>query len=154
MGDVRRIACLANSRKLAGRCVAGKEWAAGATGAWIRPVSAREFEEVSEYERQYEDGSDPRVLDIMNVPLISAKPKSYQPENWLLDPNFYWEKQGRLAWSDMASLADAPPLLWKNASSSGNGSNDRVLESEAAALGSSLNLIHVTDLKLHVFALA
>jgi hypothetical protein len=152
MADVKRIVCLANSRKLAGRCVAGKEWAGDRAGVWIRPVSAREFEEVSEYERQYEDGSDPRVLDIMNVPLISAKPKSYQPENWLLDPNLYWEKQGRLAWSDVASLADAPAILWKNASNSTNGYHDRVLEIEAAQFGSSLYLIRVTDLKLKVFA--
>ena len=83
MQDVKRIVCLANSRKLHGRCLAGREWIDGHPGRWIRPVSAREHQEVSEYERQYEDGSDPRVLDIMDVPLLepSPGPARYQSEN-------------------------------------------------------------------------
>lgn len=60
----KRIVCLANSRKLQGRCIAGRELVGGKPAAWIRPVSDREHEEVSECERQYQDGSDPRVLDM------------------------------------------------------------------------------------------
>ncbi len=86
MATVKRIVCLANSRKLNGRCVAGVELSGGERVGWIRPVSAREHGEVSEYERQYEDGSDPRVLDIMDVPLLETLPKGCQQENWLLDP--------------------------------------------------------------------
>jgi len=48
MATVKRIVCLANSRKLQGRCIAGREIVQGKPGAWIRPVSAREHEEVSE----------------------------------------------------------------------------------------------------------
>ena len=63
----------------------------GQHAEWIRPVSDRENEEVSEYERQYKDGSDPHVLDIINVPLLEPKlkPESPQRENWLLDPESY-----------------------------------------------------------------
>jgi len=81
VATVKRIVCLANSRKLNGRCIAGKELLGGRSVGWIRPVSAREHEEVSEYERQYEDGSDPQVLDIIDVSLLDPRPKSYQQEN-------------------------------------------------------------------------
>ena len=92
----KRIVCLANSRKLSGRCVAGKEIG---TNCWIRPVSDRENGEVSEYERQYEDGTDPLVLDIIDVPLLNAQPKDFQQENWLLDPDQYWRRVRRVRWS-------------------------------------------------------
>ena len=52
----KRIVCLANSSKLNGRCIAGKEIIEdGRVGDWIRPVSVREKQEVSEWERQYKD---------------------------------------------------------------------------------------------------
>lgn len=82
-----KIVCLANSRKLYGRCIAGKEVGGEHAGRWVRPVSNRLHEEVSENERQYEDGSDPEVLDIIEIPMVSAKPHGYQQENWLLDPS-------------------------------------------------------------------
>ncbi len=53
MATVKHIVYLANSRKLNGRCVAGIEIAQSRRLGWIRPVSAREHQEVSEYERQY-----------------------------------------------------------------------------------------------------
>lgn len=87
MPTTKQIVCLANSRKLSGRCVAGIEIRDGKRLGWIRPVSDRENQEVSEHERQYEDGSDPKVLDVIEVPLLRALPSGYQRENWLLDPN-------------------------------------------------------------------
>ena len=99
--NIKRIVCLANSRKMSGRCIAGKELLEdGRPDGWVRPVSDRENEEVSEYERQYEDGGDPRVLDVIDVPVLSARPKSYQQENLLLDPGYYWERVRRVAPDD------------------------------------------------------
>ena len=106
MPVVKRIVCLANSRKRSGRCVAGVELSGRRRVGWIRPVSAREHEEVSEYERQFEDGSDPRVLDLIDVPLLEPRPKIYQQENWLLDPDQYWRKAGRFVWEDLHGLAE------------------------------------------------
>jgi hypothetical protein len=135
-----------------GRCVAGWELNADVVGAWIRPVSDRPAEEVSEYERQYQDGSDPRVLDIIQVPLIEARPKDYQQENWLLDPQLYWVKKGTLGWEDLSSLQDRRGLLWINGYRTSAGQNDRIPLDAAAALKSSLKLIHVRSLELKVFA--
>jgi hypothetical protein len=145
---VKRLVCLANSRKLSGRCIAGKEL----TGAWVRPVSDRPKQEVSEEERQYNDGSDPRVLDIMDVPMKYHLPNSYQSENWLLDPEQYWVLVRRAGWNDLNALADHPEGLWVNESSSSVGLNDRVEHGSAERLTSSLYLIRPEKVMLRVFA--
>ena len=45
---VKRVVCLANSRKLVERCVAGREWIEGrGAGDWVRLVSDRETQGVS-----------------------------------------------------------------------------------------------------------
>ena len=106
MPHVKRILCLANSRKLSGRCLAGREFDGLEAGPWIRPVSDREHEEVSEHERQYEDGSDPRVLDVIDVPLCEPRPSGYQVENWLLDPEYYWQKAGRLPQTELSRFTE------------------------------------------------
>jgi hypothetical protein len=151
VATVKRIVCLANSRKLNGRCIAGIEMIGGHSAGWIRPVSDREHGEVSEYERQYENGSDPRGLDIMNVPLLDAQPKGFQHENWLLDPDHYWEKVGSATWGDLQELAEPLGPLWINGHSTYSGLNDKVPLSLAESLDSSLRLIHVERLTLSVF---
>ena len=147
-----RIVCLANSRKLSGRCIAGRELVADRPGAWVRPVSARERQEVSEYERQYQDGSDPKLLDIVDVPLLEHRPTDYQQENWLLDPDYYWTKVDRCAWEDLVQLSEVGGTLWQNGFHTYNGTNDKIPLAEAARETSSLKLIHVDELRLHVFA--
>ena len=62
---------------------------------------------MSEYERQYEDGSDPRLLDLIDVPLLSWKPGTFQQENWLLDPAYYWARAGRITWDELDAFIDA-----------------------------------------------
>jgi hypothetical protein len=146
----KRIVCLANSRKLSGRCVAGRVLVDNCAGEWVRPVSARPKEEVSEDERQYEDGGDPRVLDVIEVPLLEAKPKHCQRENWLLDPNEYWRRVGRLDWCGALAIAENPERLWVNESSTQAGLNDEISFTTAQGLTSSLVLIHVNALRLHV----
>jgi hypothetical protein len=149
---VKTLVCLANSRKLAGRCVAGREWLAHRAGGWIRPVSARPSEEVSEYERQYEDGSDPQLLDIIDVPLLAATPNPIQPENWLLDPERYWRRVGHIGVGDLNALCEDPPILWRNGASSSNGINDRIAASDAANLGGSLSFLRLASVRLTVYA--
>lgn len=152
MHDLKRIVCLANSRKLAGRCIAGREWIEEhGAGSWVRPVSARENQEVSEYERQYKDGSDPRVLDIVNIPVLGPQSKDYQTENWLLDPGYYWEKIGVFSLRDMPELVDPIAPLWINGQSTYHGWNDKILLESVDSVSNSLRLIHVKRLNLAVF---
>ena len=113
-------------------------------------MSDRPSEEVSEYERQYEDGSDPSVLDVIEIPVLEASPKTYQQENWLLDPEYYWEKTGRISWDDLGRLPDVPLSLWVNGYSSSNGHNDRIPRSVADGLEGSLYLIKVSRMELDV----
>ena len=146
---VMRIVCLANSRKLSGRCVAGK---VVGSGAWLRPVSDRFHEEVSWHERHYQDGGDPQVLDVIDVPLRHPKPNQHQAENWVLDSRYYWVRQGRVGWCDVASLVDQTPTLWPIGQSSYNGENDRIALSVAQQQKGSLYFISVDSLVVKVFA--
>jgi len=150
MPITKSIVCLANSRKPNGRCVAGIELAQGRRVGWIRPVSARDHEELSENEYQYPDGCHPRPLDVIDVPLIEPKPWDYQQENWLLDPSKRWERVDRLTWDDLPKLADSSERLWYNLYSSQNGKNDRVPLRYAKTLVSSLQLIRVDHVTLSV----
>lgn len=152
MPSKKSIVCLANSRKLNGRCVAGIELAQGRRVGWIRPVSARDHEEISENEYQYPDGCDPRPLDVIDVPLIGPKPWDYQQENWLLNPSERWQRVDRLTWGDLPPLADPIDRLWYNRYSSIHGVNDRIPQEFARRLGSSLRLIRVDYVNLSVIA--
>ncbi len=152
MSDLKRIVCLANSRKLTGRCIAGLEWSEEQViGSWVRPVSARENQEVSEYERQYSNGNDPRVLDIINIPVIGPQPKDHQSENWLLNPDYYWEKVGEFSRSALSELVAPIAPLWIDGQSTYHGQNDKVSLESIGSVADSLRLIHVGRLDLAVF---
>ena len=151
--DVKRMICLANSRKMSGRCVAGKEILQdGQFGGWFRPVSAREGEEVSERERSYADGGEPRLLDVIDVPVLGARPTLHQRENWLLDPQRRWRFVRRVHPSELARLADPPAPLWVDGYSSSNGINDGVPLRAASGLRDSLRLIWTDNIELSVSA--
>ena len=63
----KTIICLANSRKITGRCVAGKEIAGIKIGAWIRPVSRRPAGELSEEDRRLQNGQDPSTRNHVSL---------------------------------------------------------------------------------------
>jgi hypothetical protein len=150
VSEKKVIVCLANSWKNQDRCVAGIEWITGNPGNWIRPVTARDGHGVSFMERQIPGGREPAPLDILEIRLLAAQPAGHQVENWLLDPTRSWAKVGEWSWNDLRHLQDEPADLWGTGSSSGKGLNDRVIESVAMRLRSSLALIHVSALTLHV----
>lgn len=150
---IKRIVCLANSRKEGDRCVAGKELLAdGRPGGWVRPVSDREDEGVNERERQFAGGGEPAVLDVIDVPLRGARPRGYQQENWLLDPERRWRRVERITPHALRQLVDPVAPLWVNGYHTQHGRNDRLPLERAKSLHSSLRLARVDALELDVFA--
>ena len=148
---MRTLVCLANSRKMSGRCVAGRELTGKVFGDWLRPISARPLEELSEEERRYSDGRDPRVLDIISIPLSSPYARSYQTENHIIDPNYYWEKRGTISWAELQGAVERfTGPLWVDGHSSYHGENDRVPENIAATLTRSLYVIEPTSFRIVV----
>lgn len=150
MALVKRIVCLANSRKMSERCLAGKEIRQDIDRPWIRPVSDKPTQEISLRLRRYRDGRDPGLLDVMEVPVLRHKPHTYQRENWLLDPARRWSCLGKLSWTEAAALADDPPALWTNGSSTRYGLNDRVAEEDACRMTESLYLLRLDSVTLRV----
>jgi hypothetical protein len=137
----KKIVCLATSRKLGGRCIAGKEVLRSGYGPWIRPVSTRPSAEIELTERQHADGTEPKLLDIIEIPMLAPAPHLHQTENHVIDARFYWEKKGTVSWDNIGDLIDAPATLWTNEDSSRGGYNDRVSEALAIGLKTSLVLI-------------
>jgi hypothetical protein len=149
---IKNIACFANSRKTSGRCIAGKVYENGNFGDWIRPVSSRPDEEISEDDRQYQSGDYANLLDIVSVPILRPVPEGFQTENHLIDDGYYWTREGTLAWNQLADAVDHVHALWINGYSSYNGQNDRVPERMAEEIEGSLFFLGPTSLHLNVSA--
>ena len=151
MAYAKTIVCLANSRKLSGRCIAGKELLQGEFGQWVRPVSARASEEINEEERRYENGDSTQVLDIVSIRFREHRPHSYQTENHLIDDEYYWAKSGAIDWHQLQDALDViEGPLWANNHSTYNGINDQVPEHVANTFQGSLKLLHPNDLRISV----
>jgi hypothetical protein len=152
MSYTKRIVCLANSRKPpSGRCIAGREIGISGFGAWVRPVSARSTQEVSEEERQYEDGTDPRLLDLISIKMEKPCPSRHQTENHVIDAGYYWTKHETVSWDQIqAAVETVPGPLWINGYSTYNGLNDQVPESRLDEVTRSLYLIRPEKLVISV----
>lgn len=150
MPTMKRIVCLANSRKYNERCIAGRELLRGDPVRWIRPVGNREHEEVFASERQYVDRSEPQVLDIIEMSLLKPEPKGYQQENWLFDPKVRWRRVDRWPKRDLLRLIDPVTPLWIDGYSTYNGLYDKVPLEYFGDIRSSLRFIQVNQFKLSV----
>jgi hypothetical protein len=148
MKYLKTIVCFANSRKTAGRCLAGKEWNNSTAGAWVRPVSARSSHEISEEERRYDNGRTAQILDIISIPCERHEPVSHQQENHLIDPEYHWTKKGCLSWNNIHQFIDNPANLWGLGEGSYAGINNRVAVGQEN--GTSLYLVSVPRLTLLV----
>src|SRR5690349_13213911 len=134
MPYTKTIICLANSRKPpSGRCVAGREIIRGGFADWVRPVSERPTREISEDERRFENGRQPKVLDVLEIPMRAHVPSGHQQENHEIDAGYYWVKRRTADWQELLGAVEhVGGPLWANSSSSYYGVNDRVNAAEAA----------------------
>jgi hypothetical protein len=95
------IICLANSHKMGGRCVAGIRVD---DGSWIRLVAPdTEHGQLLQRHTTLDDGSDPRVLDVIRLELAKPLPLPGQPENWEITGR-PWKLRQRPASRDFADL--------------------------------------------------
>jgi hypothetical protein len=113
-------------------------------------VSARPSAEISLDELQYENGQEPQILDIVEIPMIAAVPKVHQTENHMIDDEYYWTKKGTLSWEDLADLVDVPDSLWSNTDSTYHGRYDRMTQATASAHHDSLYLIKPDDVTIRI----
>lgn len=150
MPYTRALVCLANSRKLSGRCVAGREWDGQKFGAWIRPVGPTQKGELGT-ERLYQGGKDPKLLDLIEVPLMSAAPVGYQSENHLVDTSRKWQHRGVITTQQLTAAVDKKKgPLWVNGQSTGNGQNDKLSSSVAKTQRNSLALVQPKQLVMKI----
>jgi hypothetical protein len=79
----KTIVCLANSYKHGGRCIAG---VSVEDGAWIRLRGKAPDGALEPQEYVLDDGSEPRLLDAIEVELHYAQPSDSHPEDWQIAP--------------------------------------------------------------------
>ncbi len=110
------MVCLANSRKLNGRCVAGLKTDGQ---GWLRPVSDTVDGTLSQNDYALDGGGETEVLHVVRVPVLRPRPEPHQPENCVIDTSQWWKYSG-LANKGFASLLAAhlstSPYLFGSAS--------------------------------------
>jgi hypothetical protein len=128
----KTILSLANSRRPDGHCFAGKEFANGTAGGWIRPINTTHRNAVSDRDRQYEDQTFADVSDIVTVPLQGPRPNVHHKEDHQIRADRYWRKAGRATWQQVVNATDSViGTLWPNETSSYHGLHDKVSEATA-----------------------
>lgn len=150
MPYTKTLLSLANSRKPGGLCVAGKAFAGGSSGAWIRPVSTRRTHEISNAEERYANGQAMQLLDVVTISMTAAQPLGHQTENHVIaaEP---WQKVLEGTWDDVVRATDAVAApLWHDGVHSYHGHNDKVPEAIANTLTGSLLLVNPDELNLVV----
>ncbi len=144
--STKRMVCLASSLKRGGLCVAGRELTGTGLGAWTRPVSARPGAELTYLEYRYESGFGPKLLDVVDVPVLQPDRRGHQVENFLIDRSRRWMARGRLPFARVAGLVEEPASLWTNSESTSSGRFNCMSSAEAAQFDWSLCLVRAGEL--------
>ena len=106
--------------------------------------------ELAAYDMPMENGGEPKLLDILKIPLVEPRPNGCQTENHLIDNRYYWVKEGVFAKQYLPLYCKEPNSLWVNGFHSTNGINDRIPEMIANRLTNSLVLIEPQQLTIAI----
>ncbi|MBS1840238.1 MAG: hypothetical protein JST77_05255 [Acidobacteria bacterium] len=125
--------------------------AEGKLGKWIRPVGPRESESLIPSERCYPGGTEPRLLDIIELELLEHVPHGHQTENYRAHPGRPWKKVGRMEQVQLAAAAQKfPGSLWWDGGSGAHGFNDMVPATKMAGFRHSLLLLIPDRIRMEV----
>ncbi|WHU86705.1 dual OB domain-containing protein [Pantoea agglomerans] len=145
----KTFVCLSKSLKNLDYCIAGKViHSDGSIGEWIRPLN--KFGSINDYDCLYADKSHATSLDIIKATFLRLVPEKFQTENYLIDSDIYWKKEGQYEFNipSLNQLCDNPHSLWFNNHESGGGLNDQVSPTEATNLNNSLYFIYVGNITI------
>lgn len=138
------IICLANSRKLGGRCVAGLRLDGS---GWMRPVGNLPGGVLWPPDYTLTNASEAAPLDVIQIGVQAPQPLIYQPENWATDGTKWTLVSSPLSRNLIHLLQNAivcgPDLL--------RGLSDRVAyaDFQQAKAVASLALVAPDEISLH-----
>jgi hypothetical protein len=139
-----QIICLANSKKLSERCIAGIN---PETGRWIRPVYKAHPEDgrVPESIRLI-NGEEPALLDILDIPLEnSGLDFGFESENLNIAQG-QWRKVGQAFPQDVLRFATRNSLILHNVNKYDKYVTVPYLKSLPFPKRTTLQLVHVDKL--------
>ncbi len=149
---VKRIVILANSIKNQNRCIAGRElWYSQGRhtlGKWVRPVSGEGKGEIALQQSALPDGTQPAVLDIVDVPLLEHANDPTQPENWRLATDKPWRRVTTVPAVPLPLLREEPAHLWIEFSQE----TDRISAAAVAGSGEQASLFLIQPRKFRLVA--
>lgn len=112
---------LAKSYKPGGRCIAGRlvEYTGDKTvkvGRWVRPVANDNTGHgaLTNQMYLYEDGTEVRVLDIVEIPILRHFPIAGQPENYVIDDSKKWKKISTLKADCIPNISENIADVWND----------------------------------------
>ncbi|MCF7837614.1 MAG: hypothetical protein K9N49_03200 [Candidatus Marinimicrobia bacterium] len=112
----KRLLILANSVRRGGHCIAGREFlqrdGKWSYGGWIRPVSQAGEGEVHTQDCLLTSGTQPAVLDVVDVTLTGKQDCPHQPENYLIDSAERWHRIGTMVGKSLRAVEETPAHLW------------------------------------------
>jgi hypothetical protein len=113
------VLILSKSYKPNGRCIAGRlvkfiQKNTVQIGNWVRPIlnDASGCGAITKEMYEYKDGSEVKILDIVEIPIIQHYPIEGQPENYIIDKEKSWQKIGRFRADNMLNIIEDVVDIW------------------------------------------